>query len=286
MAQSASIGSWWERWPEMNQPMEEERSENKFDEIVGDSPALKRMLRLAMKAARSDAPLLILGEAGSGKELIARAIHRVSFRRNESFVKINCSLTDHGMLERDLFGHAPRGEGASPRIGQIEVADNGMVFLQEIAELPLSIQARLLRLLERREFERVDSTHSIRVNVRLIASTKHDLGERVGEELFREDLYDQLNVFPIPVPPLRERREDIPRLARYFVEKFARRMNKQMEGIAPETMSLLVNFDWPGNVRQLENLIERSVALSEGSALRIAGMELEGPAQPDQLTGS
>lgn len=282
MPQSESILSWWERWPEMNLSMEEERAENRLDDIVGDSQALKRMLGLAMKAARSDAPLLILGEAGSGKELIARAIHRISVRRNESFVKVDCSTPDEGTLERTLFGHASDDDGKSQKVSQIEAANKGILFLNEIAQVPLGIQAKLLRLLERREFERAGSMHSIRVNVRLIASTKHDLGERVGEELFREDLYDQLNVFPIPVPPLRERREDIPQLARYFVEKVARRMNKQIDGIAPETMSFLVNFDWPGNVRQLENLIERSVALSEGSALRIAGMELELPMQSDQ----
>lgn len=284
MAQPESILSWWERWPEMNLPMEEERSENSFEEIVGDSPALKRTLRLAMKAARSDAPLLILGEAGSGKELIARAIHRISVRRNESFVRINCSTNDEWMLERDLFGHATGPDEKDQKIGQVEVANKGILFLDEIAQVPLGIQGKLLRLLERREFERVGSKRSIRANVRLIASTKYDLGERVAEEMFRDDLYDQLNVFPIPVPPLRERRDDIPLLARYFMLKFARRINKQIESIPPGTMRFLVDSDWPGNVRQLENLIQLSVVLNEGPTLRIpsVGSRMRSDLEPSQ----
>jgi formate hydrogenlyase transcriptional activator len=256
---------------------EEKRAEKDFEEIVGDSLALKRTLRLAIKAARSDAPLLILGEAGSGKELIARAIHRISVRRNESFVKIHCSTADEGTLQRDLFGDATEAEGKTQKIGQVEVANKGILFLNEIAQLPLGIQSKLLRLLERRELERVGSTHSIRVNVRLIASTTYDLGERVGEDMFRDDLYDQLNVFPIRVPSLRERRDDIPLLARYFMQKFARRINKDIENISAETMSFLMNFDWPGNVRQLENLIQLSVALTEGSTLQMPLAELRPP---------
>jgi formate hydrogenlyase transcriptional activator len=258
--------------------MEEERSENNLEEIVGDSPELKRMLQLAMKVAHSDAPVLILGEAGAGKELIARAVHRISVRRNESFVKANCAAASDGMLESELFGHAKEAEGRSQAVGQLEVANKGILFLNEIADIPLDLQAKLLRLLERREFERVGSTHSIRVNVRLIASTKYDLGERVGEETFRGDLYDQLNVFPIWVPPLRERRDDIPLLARYFMQKFARRINKHIESIPAETMSFLMNSDWPGNVRQLENLIQRSVVLTEGPVLRVPLVGLR-PAQ-------
>jgi len=277
MEQFESVLSSWERWPAMNQPMEEERSENSFEEIVGDSPALKRMLRLAMKAARNDAPRLILGEAGSGKELIARAIHRISVRRNESFVKIDCSTADEGVLECDLFGRAAEADGKGQKTGRMEMANKGILFLDGIAQLPLGIQAKLLRLLERREFERVGSTHSVRVNVRLIASTKCDLGERVAEEMFHDDLYDQLNIFPIPVPALRERREDIPLLAHYFMQTFGRRISKQIESIPAETMSLLMNSDWPGNVRQLENLIQLSVVLNEGPTLRVplAGSKLD-----------
>jgi formate hydrogenlyase transcriptional activator len=248
--------------------MEEESSEDSLEEIVGDSPGIKRVLKLAMRVARNDAPLLIVGEAGSGKELIARTIHRISPRRNESFVKINCASGGERTLTGELFGRALKAEGKSREIGQIEQANQGVLFLDEIAQISLALQAKLLRLLESREFEPLGSTQSIRVNVRLIASTKYNLGERVAEEGFRRDLYDQLNVFPIPVPPLRERRDDIVLLARYFMQKFARRMGKHIESIPSETMSALMKFDWPGNVRQLENWIERSVVLSEGPALR------------------
>jgi len=299
--------------------MESECSENGFQEIVGDSPALRRMLKSAMKVARSDGPVLILGEAGSGKELIARAVHRISVRRNESFVKINCALVAKGKLAAELFGeaeealvdpasgvgrvnlpheiassrpdHQPESpaaltreeferlegvlsgnekdaEGKGGKIGYLELAHKGILFLDEIERIPLDVQAKLLRLLEQREFER-PGRHSIQVNVRLITTTKYDLGERVAEQLFRSDLYDQLNVFPIRVPPLRERREDIPLLARYFMQMFARRLNKHIETIPAETMSFLLNSDWPGNVRQLENLIERSVVLTGGSVLRV-----------------
>ena len=290
-----------------------------------------------MKVALNDAPVLIFGEAGSGKESIARAVHRISARRNQSFVKVNCAPTAEEMLESELFGnergaldhpasgktagiepanlepankemptseksavfppdaepkppgaltqpefewlesqllgHEQAAEGKSRRKGYLELANKGILFLDEIADIPLDLQAKLVRLLERREFERLGSTRSIQVNVRLIATTKYDLGERVAEQMFRGDLYDQLNVFPIRVPPLRERSDDIPLLARYFVQKFARRMNKHIESIPAETMSFLMNSDWPGNVRQLENLIERSVVLTEGPALQVSPVE-------------
>jgi formate hydrogenlyase transcriptional activator len=261
----------------MNVYLEDERSDNSLQDIMGQSPELKRMLQLAMKVARSDTPVLILGEAGSGKELIARGIHRVSLRRNESFVKVNCAASDDGKLERELFGYAEERGGKDPKIGQVEAASNGMLFFNEIAHLTLELQAKLLRLLERREFQRVGRAQSVGVNVRLIASTKYDLGERVAEEIFREDLYDQLNVFPIRVPPLRERREDIPILTHYFVQMFARRIDKHIESIPDETMNFFMKFDWPGNVRQLENLIQLSVVLTEGSVLQVplAGLEPE-----------
>jgi formate hydrogenlyase transcriptional activator len=248
---------------------EDERSDNSLQDIMGQSLALKRTLHLAMKVARNDAPVLILGEAGSGKELIARAIHRISLRRNESFVKVNCGLAGERKLESELFGRADQPEGESRKIGQAEAAHKGILFLSEIADLPLNLQARLLRLLERREFERVGSANCIRVNVRLIASTKYDLAERVAEETFRDDLYDQLNVFPLRVPPLRERPDDIPLLAGYFMQKFARRLDKNIDSIPADTMNFLMNSDWPGNVRQLENLIQLSVVLSEGPELRV-----------------
>jgi formate hydrogenlyase transcriptional activator len=259
--------------------MEDKRPENSFQEIVGDSPDLKRMLKLAMKVARSDTPVLILGEAGSGKELIARAIHRTSARRNESFVKVNCAPTAAATLDSDLFGREERLE-SQRKIAHLDLANKGILFLDEVAHIPLDVQSKLLRLLEHREFERPGSTHSIQVNVRVIATTQYDLGERVAEQTFCADLYGQLNVFPIRVPPLRERRDDIPPLASYFLQKFARRLNKQIESIPAETMSFLMNSDWPDNIRQLENLIERSVVLTEGRALRIppAGLQPESKA--------
>lgn len=245
--------------------MNEERAKSSLDEIVGDTPQVKQMLQLAMKVARTDAPVLILGEAGSGKRLIARAVHRISARKHESFVTVNCGALGENSLGPYIFGGGDKVE----QPGQLAVANKGILFLNEIALTPLAVQSKLLRLLERREFERVGSTHTIPANVRLIASTKYDLGERVAEGMFREDLYDQLNVFPIRVPPLRERRDDIPLLANYFVHRFARRMNKTIDSIPDETMSTLVDSDWPGNIRQLENLIERTVVQAEGSALRI-----------------
>jgi len=260
----------------MNPSTEEERPENSFLEIVGESPGLRRMLKLAIKVARKEAPVLILGEAGSGKELIARAIHRLSIRRNESFVKVNCATAMDGTLDSELFGHQ-RGSAGTRKIGHVELANNGILFLDKIAHVPLDLQAKLLRLLEHREFERLGSAYSIPVNVRLIATTQYDLGERVAEQTFRDDLYDQLNVFPIRVPPLRERRDDIPLLVRYFVQVSARRMNKHIEGIPAEAMSFLSNCDWPGNLRQLETLIERAVAVTEGPELQVplAGLQSE-----------
>jgi formate hydrogenlyase transcriptional activator len=260
--------------------MENDRTDDSFQDIVGDSPALKRVLQLAMKLAPSDAPVLILGEAGTGKELMARAVHRISLRRKESFVKVHCGAAGAGELESDLFGHSTGAESIGRKIGHLELANNGILFLDEIAHIPLDLQAKLLQLREHREFERVGSRDGIRMNVRLIASTKYDLGERVAERMFREDLYEQLNVFPLRVPPLRERRDDIPLLAHYFVEKFARRLNKQIESIPAETMPWLMNCDWPGNVRQLENLIERSVALTEGPRLQVSpGLQSESGAE-------
>jgi len=229
------------------------------------------MLKLAMKVARSDAPVLILGEDGSGKELIARAIHRISARKNQSFVKVNCTAeaSAAGVLERYVFGLENKGQDDKREFGYIELAKEGTLFLDEIAHLSLDLQAKLHRLLQREEIERAGGTSSIGKDVRVIATTQHDLGERVAKEMFRGDLYDQLNLFPVQVPALRERRDDIPLLVRYFMQKFARRLNKHIETIPAETLSFLTNSDWPGNVRQLENLIERSVVLTEGSVLRV-----------------
>ena len=263
--------------------MEDYRPEDGFEEIVGDSKALNRMLKLAMKVARSDAPVLILGEDGSGKELIARAIHRISARKNQSFVKVNCTAeaSAAGELERYVFGLENEGQDERKKFGHVELANQGTLFLDEIAHLSPGLQAKLLRLLQREEIERADGTSSIGTDVRVIATTQHDLGERVAKEMFRGDLYDQLNLFPVQVPALRERRDDIPLLVRYFMQKFARRLNKHIETIPAETLSFLTNSDWPGNVRQLENLIERSVVLTEGSVLHVPRSGLQPGSAPE-----
>ena len=245
------------------------------EEIVGDSPALNRVLAFAKRVASSDAPVLITGEPGSGKESVARAIHRVSARRNESFVKVNYAITGTE-LEGELFGYEKGAfDGAThEKTGRLELANKGTLFLDEITKFPLDLQPKLLRALKRGEFERLGSTRTTRVNVRLIAATRQDPGKLVAENRFREDLYHQFSASLIQVPALRERREDIPALVHYFVQKFARRMNKHVESIPPETMDAMLNYHWPGNVRQLENFIERSVILTEGSTLRAPLSEL------------
>ncbi len=255
---------------------DEIRSELNFEEIVGESPALKKVLDQARTVAPSDATVLILGETGTGKELIARAIHRMSSRKNASFVKLNCAAIPAGLLESELFGHEKGAfTGAvSQKIGRLELADKGTLFLDELGELPLEVQPKLLRVLQDQEFERLGSTGTIRVDIRLIAATNRDLAKRVAGRQFRSDLYYRLNVFPIRLPELRERKQDIPLLVRYLVQKFARRMNKQIETIPTETMNALVSWEWPGNVRELENFIERSVILSKGPILRVPLVEL------------
>lgn len=255
---------------------DEIRSELNFEEIVGESTSLKRTLAQAKTVAPSDATALILGETGTGKELIARAIHRMSLRNKGSFIKVNCAAIPTGLLESELFGHE-RGAftGAiSQKVGRLELAHEGTLLLDEIGDISMELQPKLLRVLQDHEFERLGGTRTIRVNVRLIAATNRDLAKSVAERQFRSDLYYRLNVFPIRVPPLRERAKDIPLLVRYFVQKFSRRMNRNIETIPAETMSALVGWDWPGNVRELENFIERSVILSEGSVLRVPLSEL------------
>jgi formate hydrogenlyase transcriptional activator len=248
---------------------EEIRSELNFEEIVGDSPALKRVLSQARTVAPSDATVLILGDTGTGKELIARAIHRMSSRKDRVFVKLNCAAIPTGLLESELFGHEKGAfTGAiSQKVGRLELADKGSLFLDEVGDIPLELQPKLLRVLQDQEFERLGSTRTIRVDIRLIAATNRDLAHAVAAKEFRSDLYYRLNVFPIRMPALSERKVDIPALVRHFVQKFSRRMNKQIEIIPSETMSALVNWEWPGNVRELENLMERSVILSEGRVL-------------------
>ena len=255
---------------------QEIRSELNFEEIVGESPALKRVLSQARTIAPSDATVLILGDTGTGKELIARAIHRMSSRKDRVFVKLNCAAIPTGLLESELFGHEKGAfTGAiSPKVGRLELADKGSLFLDEVGDIPLELQPKLLRVLQDQEFERLGSTRTIKVDIRLIAATNRDLAQVIAERDFRSDLYYQLNVFPIRMPALTERKTDIPALVRHFVQKFARGMNKQIEIIPSATMSALVNWEWPGNVRELENLMERSVILSDGRVLNAPLAEL------------
>jgi formate hydrogenlyase transcriptional activator len=254
----------------------EVRGEGHFAEIVGESPALREVLAKVATVATSHATVLILGETGTGKELIARAIHGMSPRNGKNFIKVNCAAIPTGLLESELFGHEKGAfTGAvSQKIGRMELADGGTLFLDEVGEIPLELQPKLLRALQDQEFERLGSTRTIRVNVRLVAATNRDLVRCVSERHFRADLFYRLNVFPIVIPPLRERREDIPLLVRHFVRKFSGRMGRQIETVPIETMHALRDWMWPGNVRELENLMERSVILSEGTALRVPLSEL------------
>ncbi|MBZ5704433.1 MAG: sigma 54-interacting transcriptional regulator [Acidobacteriia bacterium] len=252
-------------------------SELNFEEIIGESPTLKRVLAQAKIVAPSDATALVLGETGTGKELIARAIHRMSSRKDASFIKLNCAAIPTGLLESELFGHEKGAfTGAiSQKVGRLELAHKGTLFLDEVGDIPLELQPKLLRVLQDQEFERLGSNHTVRVNIRLIAATNRDLAKSVANREFRSDLFYRLNVFPVHIPPLRERKTDIPLLVRYFVQKFARRMNKQIETIPTETMNALVSWEWPGNVRELENFLERSVILSSGPVLRVPLTELQ-----------
>jgi formate hydrogenlyase transcriptional activator len=255
---------------------DEIRTESNFEEIIGDSPVLKLVLSQAKTVAPTDATVLILGETGTGKELAARAIHRMSARKDGSFIKLNCAAIPTGLLESELFGHE-RGAftGAiNQKIGRLELADKGTLFLDEIGDIPLEIQPKLLRVLQDQEFERLGSNRTIRVNVRLIAATNRDLRKRIAEHEFRSDLFYRLNVFPIVLPPLRERGEDLLQLVRFFVQKLSRGMNKKIETIPTETIKALQNWHWPGNVRELENIIERSVLLSDGRTLKVPLAEL------------
>jgi formate hydrogenlyase transcriptional activator len=250
---------------------DEIRSDQLFEDIVGGSAALRRVLKEIETVAPTDSTVLISGETGSGKELVARALHQLSARRDNAFVKLNCAAIPTGLLESELFGHE-RGAftGAiAQRIGRFELASQGTVFLDEIGEIPLELQPKLLRVLQEREFERLGGTRTLRSDARLIAATNRDLGQLVEQVKFRSDLFYRLNVFPVHVPPLRERREDIPVLVRHFAQQFARRMKKTIETIPAETMQALSRYDWPGNIRELQNLIERAVILSAGTTLAV-----------------
>jgi formate hydrogenlyase transcriptional activator len=269
---------------------DEIRSEMNFEEIIGNSPVLRQVLRQVEAVAPTNSTVLIQGETGSGKELIARAVHNLSQRRNHPFVKLNCAAIPTGLLESELFGHEKGAfTGAiAQRIGRFELASQGTIFLDEISEIPLDLQPKLLRVLQEREFERLGSSRTLRTDARLIAATNRDLKAMVEEQRFRSDLFYRLNVFPIYVPPLRERREDIPFLVRHFAQHFARDMTKEIESISAETMNCLVNYPWPGNVRELQNVIERAVILSRGPALKVSLADLKTKAadtngHPDQV---
>src|SRR5437879_9259108 len=256
---------------------EEFRSEFNFEEIIGESPALKRALSQVELVAPAGTTVLILGETGTGKELIARAIHGLSPRRERTFVKVNCAAIPSGLLESELFGHE-RGAftGAiNQKIGRFELADRGTLFLDEVGDIPLELQPKLLRVLQEQEFERLGSNRTIRVDVRLIAATNRDLAQMAAEKQFREDLYFRLNVFPIRIPPLGERVGDIPLLVRYYVDKYAQRMNKRIETITEAAMAALCRYTWPGNVRELQNFIERAVILTPGDVLQIQLNDLQ-----------
>jgi len=239
--------------------------------IVGQSPALREVLALVEMVAPSDSTVLLLGETGTGKELVANAIHERSRRRNRKLVKVNCAAIPTGLLESELFGHE-RGAftGAiTQKAGRVELADQGSLFLDEIGDIPLELQPKLLRVLQEREFEKLGSVHTKKVDVRVVAATHRNLEEMVDEKQFRSDLYYRLNVFPICIPPLRERPEDIPLLVMHFASQFARRMNKTVDDISAETMGMLQGYSWPGNVRELQNVIERAAVLHEGGKLSI-----------------
>ena len=256
---------------------DEIRGELNFKEIVGQSALLRNGLKQVETVAPTDSNVLIYGETGSGKELIARAIHDLSSRRANTFVKLNCAAIPTGLLESELFGHEKGAfTGAvAQRIGRFELANRGTLFLDEIGEIPLELQPKLLRVLQEREFERLGSSRTLRSEARVIAATNRDLAAMVEQGTFRADLFYRLNVFPVYVPPLRERREDIPLLVRHFVQQFARRMNKNVETIASETMNALTRYQWPGNIRELQNLIERAMILSNGPVLSVPLSDLK-----------
>jgi formate hydrogenlyase transcriptional activator len=248
---------------------EEIRNEMNFENIIGNSPALKHVLELVETVAPSDSTVLLLGETGTGKELIARAIHDRSRRKDRTFVKLNCAAIPTGLLESELFGHEKGAfTGAiTQKIGRMELADQGTLFLDEVGDIPIEIQPKLLRALQEREFERLGSIHTRRVNIRLVAATNRDLEKMIADREFRSDLYYRLHVFPIRIPPLRDRREDIPQLVSYFVQKFAKQMQKKIEAISAAVMKGLTAWDWPGNIRELENFIERAVILTRSKSL-------------------
>jgi formate hydrogenlyase transcriptional activator len=255
---------------------QKEAKSQPFMDIVGRGAALQRALREVEVVAPTDSGVLVLGETGTGKELIARAIHNLSTRRDRPFIKLNCAAIPSGLLESELFGHEKGAfTGAIMRkAGRFEAADKGTLFLDEVGDIPLELQPKLLRVLQEHEFERLGSTRTQQVDVRVLAATHRNLKQMVADGEFRSDLYYRLHVFPLPIPPLRERREDIPLLVRHFVDEYARRMNRRIQTIPPQVMEALTNYSWPGNVRELQNFIERAVILSLGTSLRVPLEEL------------
>jgi formate hydrogenlyase transcriptional activator len=249
--------------------VDQDRDSRRFEQIIGKSPALEAVLEQVEQVAPTDSTVLIQGETGTGKELIARAIHNLSARCGRPFIKLNCAAIPFDLLESELFGHE-RGAftGAiAQKIGRFEMADKGTLFLDEVGDIPPGLQPKLLRVLQEQEFERLGSTRTQQVDIRLVAATNRNLAQMVKRAEFRSDLYYRLNVFPIPLPALRERREDIPALVEHFVEIYSRRMDKQIEQIRTETMAALTSYPWPGNIRELQNFIERSVIVSSGNVL-------------------
>jgi formate hydrogenlyase transcriptional activator len=255
---------------------DEIHSEMNFEQIVGKSAALRHVLKQVETVAPTESTVMIYGETGTGKELVARALHNLSPHRAGAFVKLNCAAIPTGLLESELFGHEKGAfTGAiAQRIGRFELASRGTVFLDEIGEIPLELQPKLLRVLQEREFERLGSTRTLRAEARLIAATNRDLTVMVEEQRFRSDLFYRLSVFPVRIPALRERPEDIPLLVRHFAQQFAVRMNKRIESISSETVSVLCDHHWPGNIRELQNVIERAVILSSGPVFRVAVSDL------------
>jgi len=264
---------------------DQESNPRRFEQIIGSSPALESVLAQVEQVAPTDSTVLIQGETGTGKELIARAVHNLSARCGRPFIKLNCAAIPFDLLESELFGHEKGAfTGAiAQKIGRFEAADKGTLFLDEVGDIPLALQPKLLRVLQEQEFERLGSTRTHQVDVRLVAATHRNLVEMVKRSEFRSDLYYRLNVFPVSLPPLRARREDIHALVEHFVEFYARRMGKQIECIAPETMAAFSSYQWPGNIRELQNFIERSVILTSGTVLAPPLASLNSTAEAESL---
>jgi formate hydrogenlyase transcriptional activator len=264
---------------------DQDRNPRRFEQLIGKSPALEAVLEQVQQVAPTGSTVLIQGETGTGKELIARSVHDSSSRFARPFIKLNCAAIPFDLLESELFGHEKGAfTGAiAQKVGRFELADKGTLFLDEVGDIPLALQPKLLRVLQEQEFERLGGTRTHQVDVRLVAATHRNLVEMVKRSEFRSDLYYRLNVFPIQLPPLRARREDIPALVEHFVEIYARRMGKQIEHLPPETMSALVSYQWPGNIRELQNFIERSVILTSGNVLHVPLATLSSAGEVESL---